>query len=167
MFIRCVLYLPVLLALVACEPTATPPAQPKAKSAVPLQAPAESPAAKPDSQASAPRAALLQGSEELTPRAVVAPAKPNPPIPTLAPEPEPEPAPISAPLDLKLHTNVFDPLQPMAPLNEQQHLLPPLFGQKIEPDNAFQLNGKLISNERDDDYWQSVEGAQLEFEFKQ
>jgi hypothetical protein len=29
------------------------------------------------------------------------------------------------------------------------------------------LHGKLITNERDDDYFESIEGAQLQFEFRQ
>lgn len=72
------------------------------------------------------------------------------------------------PLELSLHPDVFDPLQPLEPLNDlSTPLLPPLFVEKTEPESPFQLNGKLITNERGDDYWQSVEGAQLQFEFKQ
>ena len=73
-----------------------------------------------------------------------------------------------APLDLGLHTHVFDPLQPLIPLSEgQAPLLPPLFVEKTEPSSPFQLHGKLITNERGDDYFESIEGAQLQFEFRQ
>ena len=46
-------------------------------------------------------------------------------------------------------------------------LLPPLFGEKPEVQSPFQISGRLISNERVDDYWDSIEGAELQFEFKQ
>lgn len=72
------------------------------------------------------------------------------------------------PLDLSLRLEVFDPLQPLEPLSDlSAPLLPPLFGEKVDTQDGFQLNGKLITNDNDDDYWQSVEGAQLQFEFKQ
>lgn len=71
-----------------------------------------------------------------------------------------------APLDLSLPAEVFEPLQPLEPLDESPAtLLPPLFVEKTEP-SPFQLNGKLITNERSDDYWDSLEGAELQFEFK-
>lgn len=74
----------------------------------------------------------------------------------------------SAPLDLGLRTHVFDPLQPLVPLGDiQAPLLPPLFVEKTAPSSPFQLHGKLITSERGDDYFESVEGAQLQFEFKQ
>lgn len=45
-------------------------------------------------------------------------------------------------------------------------LLPPLFEQKRPVVNPFQLSGRLITNEHDEDYWNSVEGAEVQFEFK-
>lgn len=45
-------------------------------------------------------------------------------------------------------------------------LLPPLFGEKPELQSPFQISGRLISNEREDDYWDSIEGAEVQFEFK-
>ncbi len=44
---------------------------------------------------------------------------------------------------------------------------PPLFGEKPEVQSPFQISGRLISNERVDDYWDSIEGAEVQFEFKQ
>ncbi|MCW1937440.1 hypothetical protein OMD46_15880 [Pseudomonas sp. MDMC_285] len=46
-------------------------------------------------------------------------------------------------------------------------VLPPLFGEKPEVQSPFQISGRLISNERVDDYWDSIEGAEVQFEFKQ
>lgn len=45
-------------------------------------------------------------------------------------------------------------------------LLPPLFEQKRPAVNPFQLSGRLLTNDGDEDYWNSVEGAELQFEFK-
>lgn len=46
-------------------------------------------------------------------------------------------------------------------------LLPAFFTEKSPEQSSFQLHGKLISNERIDDYLDSLEGAELHFEFKQ
>lgn len=46
-------------------------------------------------------------------------------------------------------------------------LLPPLFMEKEAAIEPFQLSGRLISSERGDDYWDSIEGAELQFEFRQ
>ena len=142
--IRCFALLLILFTLAACEqsspPASSTPAQPPA-------APVEytSPVETPVSVGSAPPA-----------------------------EPPPAKKPASAvkntlpaPLDLSLHTHVFDPLQPLEPLLDlSTPLLPPLFVEKTEPSSPFQLHGKLITNERDDDYFESIEGAQLQFEFR-
>ncbi|HBX53870.1 hypothetical protein [Pseudomonas sp. UBA2684] len=45
-------------------------------------------------------------------------------------------------------------------------LLPPLFEERKPVANPFQLSGRLLTNEADKDYWDSVEGAELQFEFK-
>jgi len=70
------------------------------------------------------------------------------------------------PLDLSLPEDLL-----LAPLAGEElpltPLLPPLFEAKAKPESPFQLHGKLISNERVDDYWESLEGAELQFEFKQ
>tara|TARA_R110000782_G_scaffold85334_1_gene165949 strand:- start:1070 stop:1582 length:513 start_codon:yes stop_codon:yes gene_type:complete len=165
---RLVLLLPLLplLALVACEQPAKPPApekpkafqeQPAKASTEKVQSPSKHIAAKPAPVLSPPE---QHQSLQSKPAAAVL-VKPRPVAVVREPDPE-------APLDLSLNPNVFDPLQPLEPLNDRSTpLLPPLFGDKVAPESAFQLNGKLISNERDDDYWQSVEGAQLQFEFKQ
>jgi hypothetical protein len=130
----------------------------------------------------------------VTPPSAPVEAKPEPVTvlePQQMPEPEAKPKQVTAPtqaspskavkpaesakpeqppvvLDLSLPPEVFEPLQPLEPLDDAPaKLLPPLFGEKPAPESPFQLNGKLITNERGDDYWESVEGAQLQFEFKQ
>ena len=44
--------------------------------------------------------------------------------------------------------------------------LPPLFVEKPAEPGPYQLNGRLITNDRVDDYWDSVEGAELQIEFR-
>src|SRR3990167_2083086 len=159
--IRSLALLLTLLSLLACEQSTNPPAKPKVETAK-----AQSAQTVDTSKAAKAEPAPVV-SKPAQPNAVEAkpvPAKPKPVMVASKPEPtEPK-----APLDLSLHPDVFDPLQPLEPLNDlSTPLLPPLFVEKTEPESPFQLNGKLITNERGDDYWQSVEGAQLQFEFKQ
>lgn len=45
-------------------------------------------------------------------------------------------------------------------------LLPPLFEPRRPVENPFQLSGRLLTNDDNKDYWDSVEGAELQFEFK-
>lgn len=152
--IRCSALLLILFTLAACEqsspPASSTPAQPPA-APVEYTSPVETPV-----------------SVDSTPPAEPLPAKkPAPQAPVKAPAPAVKNPP-PAPLDLSLHTHVFDPLQPLEPLLDlSTPLLPPLFVEKTEPSSPFQLHGKLITNERDDDYFESIEGAQLQFEFRQ
>ncbi|SCW31213.1 hypothetical protein SAMN05216370_0345 [Pseudomonas peli] len=159
--IRSLALLLTLLSLVACEQSATPPAKPKVETskAQSAQTVDTSKAAKAE-----PAPVVSKPAQPKAAEAKPVPVKPKP----VAVASKPEPTEPKAPLDLSLHPDVFDPLQPLEPLNDlSTPLLPPLFVEKTEPESPFQLNGKLITNERGDDYWQSVEGAQLQFEFKQ
>lgn len=152
------LMLLALLSLAACEQSTNPPVKPKAETveAQPAQAAVTSKAAKAESVTSKPSTPEAKS-------AVAAQAQPKP----AAGARKPEPTELKAPPDLSLHPDVFDPLQPLEPLNDPAApLLAPMFGEKVAPESPFQLNGKLITNEHGDDYWQSVEGAQLQFEFK-
>lgn len=162
--IRSLALLLTLLSVAACEQSSNPPAKVKAETvkAQPVPAVVTSKAVKAEPAPVVSKPAQPKAAEAKP--AAAAPTKPKPAV--VAPKPEPtEP---QAPLDLGLHINVFDPLQPVAPLSDLSiPLLPPMFGDKDKTEEPFQLNGKLITNERDDDYWQSVEGAQLQFEFKQ
>ncbi len=64
-------------------------------------------------------------------------------------------------------------LQPLGtmPKPKSVPLLPPMFGEKPTDNSAFQINGRLLSNEMKlqlrNEERREVEGAALEFEFKQ
>lgn len=77
-------------------------------------------------------------------------------------------------LDLSLPTEMADSVQPVgkvAPIS-RKGVLPQMFSEKKSTkDSPFQLNGRLLSNEmqlqRRDEDRRGVEGAALDFEFKQ
>ncbi|MET3458964.1 MULTISPECIES: translation initiation factor 2 [Pseudomonas] len=75
-----------------------------------------------------------------------------------------------AKLDLSLPHDMVEELQPpgKVPLPKREPLLPSMFGEKPGP---FQLNGRLLSNEMQlplrNQERNEVEGAALDFEFKQ
>ncbi|MET1080781.1 MAG: hypothetical protein ABWY06_22445 [Pseudomonas sp.] len=86
---------------------------------------------------------------------------PTPVAPSKAPAVEQAEVP-KAPLDLRLPAELVDSLQPKdQPRETDTALLPPMFGEKVG-DDPFQLNGRLITKERED----VIEGAELQFEFK-
>ena len=76
----------------------------------------------------------------------------------------------SADLDLSLPKDMVEELKPVGTvtLPPRDTLLPQMFGDKSSP---FQLNGRLLSNEMQlqlrNEERREVEGAALEFEFKQ
>ncbi len=78
-----------------------------------------------------------------------------------------------AQLDLSLPSDMVRHLQPIGtmPKPKSAPLLPPMFGEKPTDNSAFQINGRLISNEMKlqlrNEERREVEGAALEFEFKQ
>lgn len=83
-------------------------------------------------------------------------------------------APLPTPrLDLSLPLSMVGGLQPGSASEAQLHrpLLPAMFGEKPKEESPFQLNGRLLSNEMQlqlrNDSRQDVEGAAIEFEFKQ
>ncbi|MBE8592539.1 translation initiation factor 2 [Pseudomonas sp. MAFF 301449] len=78
-----------------------------------------------------------------------------------------------AQLDLTLPSDMVRHLQPLGTMPKPQSvpLLPPMFGEKPTDNSAFQINGRLLSNEMKlqlrNEERRDVEGAALEFEFKQ
>ncbi|WP_339418869.1 MULTISPECIES: translation initiation factor 2 [unclassified Pseudomonas] len=78
-----------------------------------------------------------------------------------------------AQLDLSLPTDMVRHLQPIGTMAKPKSvpLLPPMFGAKPTDNSAFQINGRLLSNEMKlqlrNEERREVEGAALEFEFKQ
>ena len=80
----------------------------------------------------------------------------------------------AAKLDLSLPPDMVRQLRPLGtvPMPAHKPLLPNMFGDKTAQDSPFQLNGRLISNEmglqlRNEARQNEIEGAALEFEFKQ
>jgi hypothetical protein len=75
-------------------------------------------------------------------------------------------------LDLRLPPQMAQELKPIGtvPLPKHDTLLPPMFGERTGS-SPFQLNGRLLSNEMQlqlrNDERREVEGAALDFEFKQ
>lgn len=75
-----------------------------------------------------------------------------------------------AKLDLSLPKDMVEDLKPQGAveLPKREAILPQMFGEK---DNGFQLNGRLLSNEMElqlrNEARRDVEGAALDFEFKQ
>jgi hypothetical protein len=76
----------------------------------------------------------------------------------------------SADLDLSLPKDMVEELKPVGtvPLPRREAVLPQMFGDK---NSQFQLNGRLLSNEMQlqlrNEERRDVEGAALDFEFKQ
>ncbi|MGE8067160.1 translation initiation factor 2 [Pseudomonas sp. NPDC089569] len=76
----------------------------------------------------------------------------------------------SASLDLRLPRDMVQELKPVGtvPLPKHDPVLPQMFGDKNSP---FQLNGRLLNNEMQlqlrNEERREVEGAALDFEFKQ
>jgi len=78
----------------------------------------------------------------------------------------------SAKLDLSLPRDMVQELKPLGTVvsPKREPLLPPMFGEK-SGSSPFQLNGRLLSNEMQlqlrNEERREVEGAALDFEFKQ
>ena len=76
----------------------------------------------------------------------------------------------SARLDLSLPKDMVEELKPIGTVNlpKREPILPQMFGEK---NSGFQLNGRLLSNEMQlqlrNDERREVDGAALDFEFKQ
>lgn len=119
--------------------------------------------------------ALAQTSDTATPTKQVSAAKPKPASKSATHKKgSGVPAPLpSAKLDLRLPAEMVKDLKPATqdPVTTPKPLLPYLFGEKPPSDSPFQLNGRLLSNEMQlqlrNDARHDVEGAAIEFEFKQ
>eukprot|EP01132_Coremiostelium_polycephalum_P012095 gene12095-14792_t len=78
-----------------------------------------------------------------------------------------------AELDLSLPSNMVRHLQPLGTMPQPKNvpLLPPMFAEKPTDNSAFQINGRLLSNEMQlqlrNEERREVEGAALDFQFKQ
>jgi len=78
-----------------------------------------------------------------------------------------------AQLDLSLPSDMVRHMQPLGTMPQPKNvpLLPPMFGEKPSDNSAFQINGRLLSNEMKlqlrNEERRDVEGAALDFEFRQ
>jgi hypothetical protein len=145
--------------MLADQPAAAPVAEP---------VPAPKPAAEPrrETRAAPPDKAPVAASSK--PKATEKPSSKAVAKPVTKPKPRVEPLP-PVKLDLRLPDELVQQLEPGEPLEklpEREPLLPPLFVEKPAEPGPYQLNGRLITNDRDDDYWDSVEGAELQIEFR-
>lgn len=150
--------------LSACERAPESVAQQPQSEPAAVAAPVEVPVVKPEPVEPATPINVVED------KPVAAPVKPPvavKPKPAAAPKPKPvEPEPKQA-LDLSVPQELFEQALQSETREDLSPLLPPLFGEKSEVQSPFQISGRLISNERVDDYWDSIEGAELQFEFKQ
>lgn len=149
--------------LVACD-NSPPPQKP-----APLPAPLEEPApAKPVVEAAQTPAVLPKpGKKVIVDETLPEPAEAKPkPAEKVSPHEKLPPAK----LDLHLPPEVIEQLTPTEPVEEvtEQALLPEMFVDKPTQPSPFELNGRLITNdhEKSDNYWDSVEGAELQFKFR-
>lgn len=130
---------PVLAPLVAAKPTAiTTPAAPRSTAGASQVAAAK--------VQPVPESRVTTGKEHRQPVKPLSPSK----------------------LDLRLPAELVEQMELGEPLDSlsSQPLLPPLFVEKPVEPGPFQLNGRLITNDQSEGYWNSVEGAELQFEFR-
>lgn len=152
--------------LSACERAPEPVAQQPAPEPAVVTAPEPAPVAevaKPKPVEPAPPAKVVENKP-------LPPAKPpvvTKPKPAAAPQPKPAEHESKLALDLSVPQELFEQALESETHEELSPVLPPLFGEKPEVQSPFQISGRLISNERVDDYWDSIEGAEVQFEFKQ
>jgi outer membrane biosynthesis protein TonB len=162
---KSILLLLCLGLLSACERAPEPVAQQPAPEPAVVAAPEPAPVAevaKPKPVEPAPPAKVVENKP-------VPPAKPPvaaKPKPAAAPQTKPAEPESKLALDLSVPQELFEQALESETRDELSPLLPPMFGEKPEAESPFQISGRLISNERVDDYWDSIEGAEVQFEFK-
>ena len=146
----------------APEPVAQQPEPEPAVVAIPAPAPIVE-AAKPEPVEPAPPPAKVVESKPAAPAKAPVAAKPNP---AMAPQLKPAEPESKLALDLSVPQELFEQALESETREELAPLLPPLFGEKPEVVSPFQISGRLINNERVDEYWDSIEGAEVQFEFR-
>ena len=139
----------------------------------PVSPPPQPPAAEPEKAAvtpTPPAHPAPEKAEKPKPKQVAVPPKASKPASkpsagsAVAPSVK-EPLP-PLKLDLHLPDELVETLEPGDPIDPPKPLLPPMFIEKPTQPGPYQLNGRLITNDRGDDYWDSVEGAELQIEFR-
>lgn len=160
---KSVLLLLCLGLLSACERAADPVAQQPESVPLVAESAVEAPAVEVASTAPVDAQPAAEAVEATPARAEPQPAKPKAEV-GKAPRAKSESTPA---LDLSVPQELFAQALEGETREDLAPLLPPLFGEKPELQSPFQISGRLISNEREDDYWDSIEGAEVQFEFKQ
>ncbi|QTS88522.1 hypothetical protein JLK41_10325 [Ectopseudomonas khazarica] len=161
---KSVLLLLCLGLLSACERAANPVAQRPESVPLVVESAVEAPAVEVASIAPVDAQLAAEAVEATPARAEPQPAaKPKAEV-GKAPRAKSESTPA---LDLSVPQELFAQALEGETREDLAPLLPPLFGEKPELQSPFQISGRLISNEREDDYWDSIEGAEVQFEFKQ
>lgn len=167
----------LLCGLVACD--SDKPPQPKAPASEPAEAVLPAPAEPAPPVPAAEPEPAPEPAPEPVPEAQPAPPQKAPQVPS-APRSADSPRAAApsrpvAPLDLSLPSEVLerfklpDEVPVEAEALESPSLLPPLFVDKTKEPDSFELGGKLITSERpvaDEDSWHSVEGVELQLQFR-
>ncbi|MEN5311018.1 translation initiation factor 2 [Pseudomonas koreensis] len=113
-----------------------------------------------------------KAQDKKAPQKKAAPVKKRPPVASKS-KPASEVVKTKLPparLDLSLPKDMVQQLKPAGtvPMPKHEGILPQMFGEK---DSGFQLNGRLLSNEMQlqlrNEERRDIEGAALDFEFKQ
>ena len=132
--------------LAACDDSPKPPAPAPKPSVMP-------PASQPQQEVSKPKAATRPAPAKAP--ATSKPAAPAEPLPPVK-------------IDLSLPDELVQQLEPGEPLeaSAEQPLLPEMFGEKPTEPGPYELNGRLITNDKSTDYWDSVEGAELQIKIR-
>lgn len=160
-------YLPLMLLLPllsACEPKVEP-ARVAAEKPASTAAVAPPPVVAPPPAVQAPAAVAKAPPAEPASSAAAAGARPKA---AQAEGGEADQKQARAKLDLSLPPELAEQLQAEDSGAEMAlaPLLPPLFEPKRPAVNPFQLSGRLLTNDGGEDYWNSVDGAEVQFEFK-
>lgn len=140
---------------VAVEPAK--PAQPVEKSEPP--AAQEAPAVKP--QAAEPQPEAVQKPAPAEPKKTAQRAKPDKAQKVVQTPPKTK-------LDLSLPPELAAALdaEDKAASDGVPPILPSFFEEQKSSPNPFQVSGKLLTGELGSEYWNAVEGAELQFEFR-
>lgn len=140
---------------VAVEPAK--PAQPVEKPEPP--AAQEAPAVKP--QAAEPQPEAVQKPAPAEPKKTVQRAKPDK-AQKVAQTPPKTKLDLSLPPELAAALDAED----KAASDGVPPILPSFFEEQKSSPNPFQVSGKLLTGELGSEYWNAVEGAELQFEFR-
>lgn len=112
----------------------------------------------------------VRAAPSAPPETVAQPATVTPATISREVKAQPPPSLPPAPVDISLPAQLIDELSAgdsSAPILQSTPLLPPLFVEKPKPESSFKLNGRLLTDDQlKEDYLKSVEGAEIELQYK-